>query len=47
MKYQRLFKEDLYDFQDVDIDITEENYNEALKLRNKFSSHPNIGVATF
>lgn len=47
MKYQRLFKEDLYDFQDVDIDITEENYNEALKLRNKFSSYPNIGVATF
>jgi hypothetical protein len=37
----------LYDFREIPIDITEENYNEALTLRQKYSLFKDIGVATF
>lgn len=39
--------ENIYDFQEIPIEITEENYNESIYLRNKFSLFKNIGVGTF
>lgn len=44
---QQILKENIYDFKETPIEITEENYNEAICLRNKFSLFNNIGVGTF
>lgn len=41
-----LISEGLYDFGSVDIDITEQNYNEAMSLR-KVSGYDKLGIGTF
>jgi hypothetical protein len=42
-----LIKESIYDFKKIPIDVTEENYREALALRERYKLFKNIGVATF
>lgn len=37
----------LYNFQKIPIDITKDNYDESIFLRNKYSLFKNIGIATF
>lgn len=44
---ENYLNEDLYDFHEIPIHITPDNYKEALVLRKKFSLFNNIGIATF
>lgn len=36
-----------YDFNNIPIDITEDNYTEAMELRNKYKLFNNLGIGTF
>ena len=44
---QKIVKEEAYGFKTIPIEVTQDNYNEALKLREKFSAFTNIGIGTF
>jgi hypothetical protein len=44
---QKISKDSIYDFKETPIEITEDNFKEAIYLRNKFSLFRNIGVGTF
>ena len=46
-KFKEFINESLYNFSSIAIDITPDNYNEALSLRKKYTLFKNIGVATF
>jgi hypothetical protein len=44
---REILKENIYDFKETPIEITDDNYKEALYLRSKFKLFNNIGVGTF
>jgi hypothetical protein len=44
---QKGFSSDLYDFREIPIEVTQNNYNEALALRERYPSFQSAGVATF
>lgn len=46
MKLKRIL-ESIYNFKMIPIDISQSNYDEAIRLRKKYSLFPNIGVGTF
>lgn len=39
--------ESIYDFHQIPVEVTQENYDEALMLRNKYTLFKDIGIGTF